>query len=115
MINWKRTASDDVLILACDGVWDVFSNEDAVDAIRQMFSSGERDMATAAEELVDMALTKGSMDNISAVIVGLSGMVLGEGSGVHGRRAVREAERQATEDARASKDDFMRRAANGTL
>lgn len=50
---------DDLLILACDGVWDVMSSEAAVDAVRDVFHSGERNVALVAEELIDMALDLG--------------------------------------------------------
>jgi len=114
VIVHQRTETDDVLILACDGVWDVFSNEDAVGSLRELFGRGERDMALAAEELVDMALVKGSMDNISAVIVGLPGAMYGEGAGVQGLRAERDAERLAKEAARAAKEDSLRGDAKGS-
>lgn len=56
----ERTPEDDVLILGCDGVWDVFSSQEAVGLCREIFNSGERDMALVSEELIDMALNKGT-------------------------------------------------------
>jgi len=58
----------DFLILACDGVWDVVTNQAAVDFIgkqRQMGFPAE----TAANNLCQLAYHKGSTDNISAVVV----------------------------------------------
>jgi len=54
---------DEFLILACDGVWDVLSNQDAVDCVRDYKPD------IAAQMLVDLAFDVGSTDNISAVVV----------------------------------------------
>src|SRR5689334_5140215 len=62
------TADDEFLILACDGLWDVFDNQDAVDVVR-MSLEGHRDPKKATEDLVDEALRNGSMYNISVLIV----------------------------------------------
>lgn len=62
------TASDDFVILACDGLWDVMSNQDAVDLV-----SGEYLRASSAEKiarvLVKEALRLGSQDNVSVIVV----------------------------------------------
>jgi len=88
----ERTPQDDVLILACDGVWDVMTSAEAVGIVREIFSSGETNMQLVAEELIDVALNKGSRDNISAVVVQLPGAVMGPASngGVLKKRAERE-------------------------
>lgn len=88
----ERTPQDDVLILACDGVWDVMTSAEAVGIVREIFSSGETNMQLVAEELIDVALNKGSRDNISAVVVQLPGAVMGPSSngGVLKKRAERE-------------------------
>jgi hypothetical protein len=36
-----RTPSDDILLIACDGVWDVLSSEDAVELARDIMLEGE--------------------------------------------------------------------------
>jgi serine/threonine protein phosphatase PrpC len=107
----KRSAEDALIILACDGVWDVMSNVDAVMFLQDIVMNdpngaaqaaayeklsisqptksrkkGESDSADSknrgakkendsctaqmmAEALVDVSLSAGSTDNISAVIV----------------------------------------------
>ncbi len=54
-----RVPEDDVLILACDGLWDVFTSQEVVGACRDLYASGESNMMLLAEELIDMALAKG--------------------------------------------------------
>lgn len=92
----ERAPEDDVLILACDGLWDVMSNEEAVAHVRQMYTEGEGDVGLIAEEMIDTALHKGSRDNISCTVVRLAGAVVataGAGKGgVNARRTQREAE-----------------------
>ena len=56
---WPRQATDEVLLLACDGLWDVLSNQEAIDAVRAIFQSGENNSVLVAEEMIDMALEKG--------------------------------------------------------
>lgn len=73
----ERTPNDDILILACDGLWDVFSSELAVTATRELFEEGERDVSLIAEELLDLSLMRGSKDNISCIVVRLPGAQLG--------------------------------------
>ncbi|KAJ1722861.1 phosphatase 2C [Coemansia erecta] len=55
--------SDDVLILACDGLWDVCSDQEAVDLIR-----AETDPTHASQALLDYALSNESMDNITTMV-----------------------------------------------
>lgn len=55
----ERCPNDEVLLLACDGLWDVYSNEEAVTLVHELFASGETSVVLIAEELVDCALNKG--------------------------------------------------------
>lgn len=87
----QRSSDDEFVLLACDGVWDVLSNEEAVAYTKSIFASGESDIVLVAEEIVDHALDKGSRDNISAVIATLPGLRTGSGGGVLEMRAKREA------------------------
>lgn len=93
----ERTAADDVLILGCDGVWDVMSSQDCVELAREIFAGGESNMQLVSEEIVDMSLNKGSRDNISAIVVQLPGATIASGGGgVMSRRAKRAAEAPST-------------------
>lgn len=62
--------SDDLefVILACDGVWDVYSSQAAVDFVHARLRE-TRDMKAIAEALIDSALQLGSKDNITAMVV----------------------------------------------
>eukprot|EP01062_Namystynia_karyoxenos_P016050 TRINITY_DN15852_c0_g1_i1.p1 TRINITY_DN15852_c0_g1~~TRINITY_DN15852_c0_g1_i1.p1 ORF type:complete len:398 (+),score=54.18 TRINITY_DN15852_c0_g1_i1:106-1299(+) len=60
------TTQSEFLLLACDGVFDVFSNEQAVALCRQHAARGARVMA---QELVSAALAKGTMDNVTAAVI----------------------------------------------
>lgn len=53
------------LILACDGVWDVLSDQEAVDLIKDDQTSAQE----MAEKLLKTSLQKGSTDNISVMVV----------------------------------------------
>jgi len=88
---------DDVLVLACDGLWDVMTSAEVVETVREIYEAGEADMKLVTEELVDLSLNKGSRDNVSAIVLRLAGAKLGpkENGGVSGRRKCRE---KANED-----------------
>ncbi|KIX08769.1 uncharacterized protein Z518_03426 [Rhinocladiella mackenziei CBS 650.93] len=55
---------DEFLILACDGLWDVCSDQEAVDLVRHV-----QDPQDASKILVDHALARFSTDNLSVMIV----------------------------------------------
>jgi len=61
------TEADRFLIIACDGVWDVMSDQQAVDLVLP-----EIDPLVAAKKLRDQAFELESTDNISVVVVFLS-------------------------------------------
>jgi len=52
------------LILACDGLWDVISDQEAVDLI-----SSESSAISMSEKLLNQALRKGTTDNVSIMVV----------------------------------------------
>ncbi|TVY20127.1 Protein phosphatase 2C-like [Lachnellula arida] len=62
---------DEFIILACDGLWDVCSDQEAVDLIRDI-----SDPSTAAKKLVEHALARFSTDNLSCMIVRLNKQAL---------------------------------------
>ena len=54
----------DVLILACDGLWDVVSDKEA-----SLIAINSKDAGDAARRLRDFAFARGSDDNISITLV----------------------------------------------
>jgi protein phosphatase 1B len=99
--RYERTKNDELLVLCCDGIWDVMSNEECARELGSIFDEGEGSLGVACEELLDMCLHKGSRDNMSAVIVAFPALKYGSGEGVAGRRKQR-----AAEQAGDSQDDL---------
>ncbi|KAI8019028.1 putative protein phosphatase 2C 13 [Camellia lanceoleosa] len=62
------TEDDEFLIVACDGIWDVMSNEDAVSLVRHALRR-HNDPQQCARELVNEALRLNTADNLTAIIV----------------------------------------------
>ncbi|CAG9461438.1 unnamed protein product [Pedinophyceae sp. YPF-701] len=60
----ELSKKDECLVLASDGLWDVMTNEEAVETVRKVGDAKE-----AAKTLVDEAYKRGSGDNISAIAV----------------------------------------------
>ncbi|KAF4677252.1 hypothetical protein FOL47_002491 [Perkinsus chesapeaki] len=74
----KLTPADEFFVLACDGVWDVMSNEDVVKFIRPRIEKGEKKLSEIVEELLDHCiaddpkLTEGlGGDNMTCILVKL--------------------------------------------
>jgi protein phosphatase 1B len=69
----ERTGEDEFVVLACDGVWDVFTNDECVKYLRDRMMRGVEAPAHLAENLLDESLARRSRDNVSAVIVTFPG------------------------------------------
>lgn len=50
---------EEFLVLACDGIWDVMTNESLCDYVRELMRGGETDLNLIAEELLDFCLRAG--------------------------------------------------------
>ncbi|KAL5598680.1 hypothetical protein BROUX41_003407 [Berkeleyomyces rouxiae] len=59
-----QPGTDEFIIIACDGLWDVCSDQEAVDLIRDISDAND-----AAQTLVDYALNRFSTDNLTCVVV----------------------------------------------
>jgi protein phosphatase 1L len=57
---------NDVAVIACDGLWDALTSEEAIGVVRN--SPG---MKEAAERLLALATAKGSTDNITVIVLDL--------------------------------------------
>ncbi|XP_066306714.1 probable protein phosphatase 2C 8 [Miscanthus floridulus] len=91
----ERTHKDEFIILASDGLWDVMTNEEACKVARNCLcghaaakypdtvhgSSG----SDAAAMLVEFAMSRGSTDNISVVVVELKRLKRWKGGRQNGR------------------------------
>lgn len=71
----ERLASDEFIVLCCDGVWDVVTNEECVDLIQKRASAGVG-MVDIVEGLLDRCLELGSRDNMTACYVQLKPPVM---------------------------------------
>ncbi|KAF5203412.1 phosphatase 2C [Thalictrum thalictroides] len=78
----ERTVKDEFLILASDGLWDVMTNEVACQVVRRCLSGriGRKcsnsvkgsSAGEAAAVLVELAMARGTKDNISVVVIELN-------------------------------------------
>eukprot|EP01088_Endostelium_zonatum_P010147 TRINITY_DN234_c1_g1_i1.p1 TRINITY_DN234_c1_g1~~TRINITY_DN234_c1_g1_i1.p1 ORF type:complete len:507 (-),score=126.82 TRINITY_DN234_c1_g1_i1:43-1563(-) len=60
------------VVIACDGLWDVMKNEEAVEWVRERIEKGkgsDEELKTIAKDLAEHAIAIGSTDNVSICIV----------------------------------------------
>lgn len=62
------TKEDEFLIIASDGVWDVFRNQNAVDFVRRKLQE-HNNVILCCREIVEEAKKRGAMDNLTVVLV----------------------------------------------
>ena len=78
----KKDNSNAFLILACDGLWDVMKDEEAVELVKDFIGGKRSSLNTiksvhkerktkVAQVLVHEALKRGSSDNISVLVAWL--------------------------------------------
>jgi protein phosphatase 1L len=74
MTQRELTKDDDFLIMASDGLWDVLRNKDVCDTCYAL-NNNNHGPQQIAEELVNTAIARGSMDNVTCIVVRLNGYV----------------------------------------
>ncbi|XP_062269862.1 protein phosphatase 1bb isoform X1 [Platichthys flesus] len=68
----RAPEGDEFVVLACDGIWDVMSNEELCEFVRSRLLVCD-DLEKVCNSVVDCCLHKGSRDNMSVVLVCLPG------------------------------------------
>ncbi|GFP97662.1 probable protein phosphatase 2c 25 [Phtheirospermum japonicum] len=72
----KISPDCEFLILASDGLWDKVTNQEAVDVARSLCVGVDKpETVSACKKLVDLSLTRGSVDDISVMVVQLTQFV----------------------------------------
>lgn len=71
-VEARDHAKDEFLVLACDGIWDVMTNEELCDFVRDRMRLTD-DLEMICSYVIDTCLSKGSRDNMSIVIVAFEG------------------------------------------
>ncbi|KAK6191299.1 hypothetical protein SNE40_003026 [Patella caerulea] len=61
--------SEDYIVLACDGVWDVIAPKDIPEIVYNHIQEHHGNRAHTAHRIVDLARENGSTDNISVIVV----------------------------------------------
>ena len=64
------------VILACDGVWDVMTNQQAVELIAKLLYEDKQSPAQACDGLLAECLERKSEDNMSAIVIKLNRIVI---------------------------------------
>ncbi|XP_040171526.1 protein phosphatase 1B [Anopheles arabiensis] len=67
-----REPADEFLVLACDGVWDVMSNEELCQFVHNRLEVSDN-LVDVANQVIDTCLHKGSRDNMSIIIIAFPG------------------------------------------
>lgn len=54
------------LVVACDGLWDVMSDQEVVDCVKALIANNSADLA---RDLIQRAVELGTQDNVSIIVV----------------------------------------------
>ncbi|KAL3823632.1 hypothetical protein ACHAXA_005613 [Cyclostephanos tholiformis] len=81
IIQNRDPDEDEFIVIACDGIWDVQTNQECVKMVADIFAEGERDLGLVCEE--------GSKDNMTAAVIKFPKQTIGKGGGVLARRESR--------------------------
>lgn len=68
LMTTKLTEEDEFLIIGCDGIWDVFMSQNAVDFARRRLQE-HNDPVICSKDLIEEALKRKSSDNLAVVVV----------------------------------------------
>jgi len=71
-VEERSLDTDEFVVLACDGIWDVMSNEELCDFVRDRMQLTDN-LEHICNQVVDTCLYKGSRDNMSIVIITFDG------------------------------------------
>lgn len=102
--KYPITPEDEFLIIACDGLWDKFTYQAAVDFIADERDRGKTPQE-AAESIVQASFDNGSLDNITTIIVYLSNHVKIPGR----KRKKANGEEEEDEDDEIDAYEYLRR------
>ncbi|XP_057667078.1 titin-like isoform X1 [Diorhabda carinulata] len=61
--------NDDFLVIACDGLWDILSNEVVARTVYNLVTENPDDTSRISQRLVQIAKEQGSSDNITVIVV----------------------------------------------
>lgn len=64
----QLTEDDEFVVIACDGLWDRLTYQDAVDLVAKARKTGKNPLE-AADIIVKESLVRGSLDNITAIVI----------------------------------------------
>uniref|UniRef100_A0A7S2KG14 PPM-type phosphatase domain-containing protein n=2 Tax=Leptocylindrus danicus TaxID=163516 RepID=A0A7S2KG14_9STRA len=69
----ERSSKDEFIVLACDGVWDVMTNEECAAFVSKECNrdSEPEDLAKMCDDLLRDCFDRGSTDNMSVLVVSL--------------------------------------------
>lgn len=65
----KLHGDEEFLIVACDGLWDEVSDEDAAKIVRDTYYKSDKNEQKAANALVQVALDRGTKDNVTVMVI----------------------------------------------
>ena len=64
----KLTKEDEFLIIGSDGIWEVFTSQNAIDFARRRLQE-HNDVKLCCKEIVEEAIKRGATDNLTVVLV----------------------------------------------
>lgn len=73
----RKFEQDEFMVLACDGVWDVATNQECAKFVQDYMDEGRNDLDAICEDALDTCLEKDSRDNMTLGLVTFDGAKYG--------------------------------------
>ena len=96
IVTPRDVRKDEFILIGCDGIWDVVSNEESAQLVQTILDEGETQVGLVCEEMLDLCFERNSKDNMTICMVVFPASKMnridkanGEGA-VMARRAKRE-------------------------
>jgi len=74
---FTRSRDDEYVVMACDGIYDVLSNDELTVLLRSKFAEHEK-VEETAETILNICLNRGSIDNMTMIIIAFENIFDGE-------------------------------------
>lgn len=69
IVTPRDVQKDEFILIGCDGIWDVITNEESAQLVQTILDEGETQVGLVCEEMLDLCFERKSKDNMTICMV----------------------------------------------